>query len=197
MCRRNGLGGPGTNRAARPPAGQNPRPPRGPAGPAEAGLAEAGGARRAGAGLRTGRAAKGVNLTRPENGVRGRPERRKLRGGCTTTAMSWERRGNGWYYYRRRKVGGKVVSEYIGAASGLIAPARALIDADRRALRAAIRENRRRALEAERASSAEAEASDRAWYDRIEATTRGALEAAGCHQHARGKWMKTRMIISN
>src|SRR3954462_8974309 len=111
--------------------------------------------------------------------------------------MSWERRGNGWYYYRRRKVGGKVVSEYIGAASGLIASARALIDADRRALRAAIRENRRGALEAERASFAEAEAEDRAWYDRIESATRLALEAAGYHQHAGGKWMNRRMGRAN
>ena len=36
--------------------------------------------------------------------------------------MAWESRRNKSYYYRKRKVGGKVVSEYIGAGySGLLA----------------------------------------------------------------------------
>lgn len=40
--------------------------------------------------------------------------------------MSWETRGNNRYYYRRRKVGGRVVTEYIGA--GDVAEALAGLD---------------------------------------------------------------------
>jgi hypothetical protein len=40
--------------------------------------------------------------------------------------MAWEMRGNNRYYYRKKKVGGKVVSEYVGR--GLVAQEIASMD---------------------------------------------------------------------
>ncbi len=37
--------------------------------------------------------------------------------------MAWESRGNGSYYYRKQRIGGRVVSEYVGQGevAGLVA----------------------------------------------------------------------------
>src|SRR4051812_45125771 len=107
--------------------------------------------------------------------------------------MGWERRGKGWYYYRKRKVGRRVVSEYVGAGSGLFGPLRALIAEETLALRAATRAARAGA----RAALESAAAEDGAWFDRLESVTREALEAAGYRQHERGKWRKRRMSRTN
>jgi hypothetical protein len=90
------------------------------------------------------------------------------------------------YYYRSVRRGGRVTSEYRGA--GRLAELAASLDAVEREQCEAERQAQRAEWEAdERQEAAVAE-----WFDRIEALTRIALEAAGYHRHRRGEWRRTR-----
>ena len=100
--------------------------------------------------------------------------------------MAWEERARGGrYYVRKRRIGGRVVSEYVGGGAGAMATAhvdeqdRRRRDADRQALHA----TRRRE-----------EALDVA-LDEVTATatalTTAVLLMAGCHTHKR-TWRRQR-----
>jgi len=97
--------------------------------------------------------------------------------------MSWEYRGNQRYYYRRRKVGGQMVTEYIGngAVADLIAR-QDEIDRQRRAAAAA----EWQAMVDEDNELAETIA---AAGDLVNALTAGVLLASGYHTHRR-QWRK-------
>jgi hypothetical protein len=90
------------------------------------------------------------------------------------------------YYYRSVRRGGRVTSEYRGA--GQIAELAASLDAVQRERR----EAERQAERAEREADERQEAAVAEWFDRIEALTRIAIEAAGYHRHRRGEWRRTR-----
>lgn len=97
--------------------------------------------------------------------------------------MAWETRGNGRYYYRKRRIGGRCVSEYVGA--GLSAELSAEIDAYARALVA----EDRAVLQREREADAELDAAlDRAGLA-LRGLTAAVLVAAGYHMHKR-QWRK-------
>jgi hypothetical protein len=100
--------------------------------------------------------------------------------------MAVVERGGRPYYYRSVRRGGRVTSEYRGA--GQIAALAASLDAVERAQR----EAERQAERAEREADQRQEAAVAEWFDRIEALTRIALEAAGYHRHRRGEWRSTR-----
>ncbi|MDB5308003.1 MAG: hypothetical protein JWO38_2205 [Gemmataceae bacterium] len=100
--------------------------------------------------------------------------------------MSWEQRGGQSYYYTARRVNGRVVKEYVHP---LVAPARALVDADRRAMREEAAAELRRA----RADLDALDAALVALDELADALARGALLAAGYHQHHRGPWRKRRV----
>lgn len=94
--------------------------------------------------------------------------------------MTWCRQGR--YFYRSRRVGGRVVSEYLGC--GAIGQAAARRDEERRAQALAAREGDRIAQE-------EARALEAALHDlaRVsDALLAETLTAAGYHRHHRGEW---------
>lgn len=99
--------------------------------------------------------------------------------------MSWETRGNNRYYYRRRKVGGRVVSEYIGG--GLLAEAVAGLDELERD------ERRRAAAEWRAIVAADGQHAEAlAEVDNVvRSAVAAALIASGYHQHRR-QWRRAR-----
>lgn len=104
--------------------------------------------------------------------------------------MGWERRPNGCtYYYRKRRVGGRVVSEFLGAEGSARATIAATLDRLRRERGRADRE----AVAHRLATLDGAEAEVVEWHDLVAAVARAALEAAGYHRHDRGPWRKRRM----
>lgn len=101
--------------------------------------------------------------------------------------MAWERRGGRRFYYRKARVGGRVVSEYIGA--GVLASTLAELDG----LEREIRKRKRRAERGEREAEADSDREFSAFYGRIETLYHAAMIAAGYHRPARGPWRKRRM----
>ena len=99
--------------------------------------------------------------------------------------MGWRQIGNGLYYYQSRRVGGRVVSEYVGR--GEIA---ALISATesgfRREREAELAERRTEREEFDRRES-----DIREWFARTERLAELALAMAGYHKH-RGQWRRRR-----
>src|SRR5262245_57622190 len=118
--------------------------------------------------------------------------------------MSLVVRGTKTYYYESYRSGGRVTSRYAG--SGRVAVACAWLrthcrerDARFRARHArrmaALEEKKRRLRRAWLRDRESAEAVDAllaAWCGLVEAVFRGAMAAAGCHQHKR-TWRKKRM----
>lgn len=97
--------------------------------------------------------------------------------------MSWETRGNDRYYYRRRKVGGQMVTEYLGN-DWLAEMAAAQDEADRRE-RAAAAAEWQAMVDDERKTLATLATVD----DLISTLTAGVLLANGYHTHRR-QWRK-------
>jgi hypothetical protein len=102
--------------------------------------------------------------------------------------MGWERRAgsSGRYYTRTIRRDGHVHREYVG--TGPAAEAAAADDARRRAERMAARTQ----LQSLMAQDQDADAAVAAFDAAVEALMRGALVAAGFHQHARGAWRRRR-----
>jgi hypothetical protein len=100
--------------------------------------------------------------------------------------MGMVERGGRPYYYRSVRRGGRVTSEYRG--SGQLAELAASLDVVERERK----EAERQAGRAEREADEREEAAIAEWFDRIEALTRVAIEAAGYRQHKRGEWRKRR-----
>lgn len=100
--------------------------------------------------------------------------------------MGWKNINGRLYYYRSRREGDRVRTDYLGPAghaelfSGLDA-----IDREEKEARREQERDERESVERE-----EAEVS--AWFDRVEAVARAALDAAGYHQHKRGEWRRKR-----
>lgn len=103
--------------------------------------------------------------------------------------MGWETRpgSRGRYYTRTRRVGDGYCREYLG--TGPAADAIAALDAQTRAERAAAREELQALIARDRQADAAVAALDHA----VAALARGALVAAGFHQHARGAWRRRRV----
>jgi len=99
--------------------------------------------------------------------------------------MGWERRGAVTYYYRKRRIGGRVVSEYVGG--GVVGEAVALQDKSDRLERAKQRKADRQASEEMRTLDRQADEV----AELIRALTRGVLLATGHHTHG-GQWRKRR-----
>ena len=99
--------------------------------------------------------------------------------------MGWERRSGGRYYYRKRRIGGRVISTYMGR--GDMADALAGLETAERIERAVEREERRAARAREQADEAALDEVSRL----TEELTAGYLLAAGCHTHKR-TWRRRR-----
>ena len=99
--------------------------------------------------------------------------------------MGWEERRGRKYYYRKRRIGGRVMSKYVG--TGPVAEAAATLDELKRQTREKERELFRREQEKQRAIDQE--------VDRACLLTRHLIHAAlllcGFHMH-RGEWRKRR-----
>ena len=102
---------------------------------------------------------------------------------CST--MGWERRGSGNYYYRKRRVGGRVVTEYVG--KGLAAELGTLIYDQTRTER----ELERSVQEKARAEEEEIDQAMDELEKLVQAITRGYLIAQGYHTH-KGQWRHKR-----
>lgn len=101
--------------------------------------------------------------------------------------MGWESRARGGrYYVQKQRIGGKVVSRYLGGGEiGILA---AQLDALQR-------QKREDARETERRYRADMEALDRqsaADFATVETILRQTLAAAGYHRHKRGEWRRRR-----
>jgi hypothetical protein len=103
--------------------------------------------------------------------------------------MGWETRSgsSGRYYTRTRRVSDGYRREYIG--TGPAADAIAALDAQARADRSVARDQ----LQALIARDQQADDAVAALNHAVEALARGALVAAGFHQHARGEWRRRRV----
>jgi hypothetical protein len=101
--------------------------------------------------------------------------------------MGWKTVNGRRYYYRSKRVGGRVVTQYIGGdrSAELIAK---LDDAGRAQARLAYLDERddRNALDDEERAIAE-------WCNAVETVARAAIQAAGYHRHHRGEWRKRRV----
>jgi len=99
--------------------------------------------------------------------------------------MGWEKRGSGMYYYRKRRIGGRVVSEYVGG--GVVGELAALQGECDRFKRVDQRK-------ADRLTREEMRTLDRQVdevAELIRAVTQGVLLATGHHTH-KGQWRKRR-----
>lgn len=99
--------------------------------------------------------------------------------------MGWERRGSGNYYYRKKRVGGRVVTEYVG--KGLSAELGALFDDKMRSER----ELERAAREKARAEEEQIDHALVELEELVQAITRGYLIVQGYHKH-KGQWRRKR-----
>jgi hypothetical protein len=99
--------------------------------------------------------------------------------------MGWERRNGRCYYYRKRRVGGRVVSEYVGA--GAVGESAALEDERERLKRDDSCSSSRRLLEEGGALELELRSVERA----ARTLASAALVAAGFRCH-RGEWRRRR-----
>src|SRR3954454_3977837 len=99
--------------------------------------------------------------------------------------MAWKRIGNHSYYYRSRRVGGRVVSDYVGR--GEVATLMAQVtELDRLE-----RDERREEEQDEREAAEREEMRFAEWFAAVEDLANGALMAAGFHKH-RGQWRRRR-----
>ena len=99
--------------------------------------------------------------------------------------MGWEERKGRRYYYEKERVGGRVVSRYIG--TGSFAQACAVLNASAKRKR----ERERAALSEEREALNEEARQVRDVIEQIRMLTHAALLAGGHHTH-RGQWRKQR-----
>jgi len=99
--------------------------------------------------------------------------------------MPWEERRGRKYYYRKRRIGGRVMSEYIG--TGPVAEPAAALDESKRQAREEERELFRREQEKQRAIDQEVDRVCRL----IQNLTYGTLLVHGFHTH-KGEWRKRR-----
>lgn len=100
--------------------------------------------------------------------------------------MAWEtRERGGHYYYRKFRVGGRVVSRYIGAGEY----ARLAFSLDR--MEADGRDRERAEVATRRQCDAQADAELDALREAADVLTTAALLAAGFHTHSR-QWRRTR-----
>jgi hypothetical protein len=99
--------------------------------------------------------------------------------------MAWLRHNR--YYYRSRKIGGRVVSEYLGAAGDPLAELEAERDELRQAERAALRLEREKVAEVDQVIDQAGEMT--------RALVRAALLLAGYHPHER-TWRRRRYDTS-
>jgi hypothetical protein len=99
--------------------------------------------------------------------------------------MGWERRGGRSYYYRKERVGGRVVSRYIGAGS--LGELWAALDENDRDLREYDREKR----QDERRPLDDLDAAAETAFGQAMAIGEAAMIAAGYHRH-KGTWRKRR-----
>ena len=98
--------------------------------------------------------------------------------------MSWR----GPYYYRARKIGGQVVSQYIGR--GEIGVLIAIGDA----LEREEREQEREAFRAWKQDLASLDEPLEELNSLVDKLAHAALLAAGFHQHRRGEWRRRRNV---
>ena len=100
--------------------------------------------------------------------------------------MGWELRNGRPYYYRKERVGGSVVSRYVGngETANLIAAMESSSKGALTALRA-LKEN-------EQEEAKEREKEFAAYFADVEAVFQQAMTAAGYHRHKRGEWRKRR-----
>jgi len=109
--------------------------------------------------------------------------------------MGWETRKGKRYLYIKMREGGRVVSQYVGAASALGEFHRGSelsFYAARRAL-----ERKRAAIRAEREEMDLLSGEVADLCDGIDAVMRASLLLAGYHQHDRGQWRKRRKGMSD
>lgn len=99
--------------------------------------------------------------------------------------MAWVNRPSGRYYYRNRRIGGRVVSEYVGAGR-LAELAAAQDEADRRR-RGTAAAQWRATVESERRQDEALAQVD----DLVKSAVSAVLIANGYHTHKR-QWRKTR-----
>jgi hypothetical protein len=99
--------------------------------------------------------------------------------------MGWERRGSGNYYYRKRRIGGRVVTEYVG--KGLSGELGAWYDDQTRTER----ELDRAAREKARAEEEQIDQTIAEFEKLVQVITREYLIAQGYHNH-KGQWRRKR-----
>jgi hypothetical protein len=97
--------------------------------------------------------------------------------------MGIETRNGRTYYYRKRRIGGRVVSEYVGC--GLLAECAAGLDAEEQA----DRQERREKAQAERQRQEELDAQANRACAAVGAAVADALAVAGFHRH-KGQWRR-------
>lgn len=103
--------------------------------------------------------------------------------------MAWERRGSGRYYYSKKRIGGRVVSQYVGAG-----PLAELCQQMDEATRAALELERRAAQQQLADERAQHRAADQRLADLdqgIRALVTLVLIENGYHQH-KGEWRRRR-----
>ena len=99
--------------------------------------------------------------------------------------MAWETRGNNSYYYRKKKVGGKVVSEYVGR--GLLVQEIASMDS-------AERQRKNKEIAAMMQERSEFQLLDQRTTQAtsfIKQIIEGVFLISGLHKH-KGQWRKMR-----
>lgn len=99
--------------------------------------------------------------------------------------MAWETRGNNSYYYRKKRVGGKVISEYVG--KGLVAQKIASMDL-------AERQERNKEVEATKKGMNDLKLLDKEatqLNSLMKQMVEGFLIVSGFHKH-KGQWRKMR-----
>ena len=100
--------------------------------------------------------------------------------------MGWEKRNGQEYYYQKKRVGGKVISRYIG--NGTAADMIADTERNRKGVFAALQLTRK--IEQEEAKKREKDFA--AYFAEVEAIFCQAMNEAGYYRHKRGEWRKRR-----